>query len=413
MRHLKSILYFFLLVTLNSFSQFDYRKGYIVQNNNDTIYGYIDYKGNKSNAKICNFKNSQISEKQEFDPSEITSYKFNNGKYYVAKTLTDGTQTKSLFLEYLINGIIDIYYYRDGQGEHYMAENQEGKLLELKNEQTVIVIDHKAYNKNSKEYVGVLKNMFKESPTVVKKVDETGLSHTSLINIAKDFHNAVCFDYECVVYEKSLRKTMAIFGVVAGMTHTTLVIDEDFQNNIQLLKGSDYGAITYPSLGFYLKVQPAYFNEKIFLQYEGTYSRMHLTSYNSYVDVLYNMPVTNDISLKQNVFRNAIFMKYEFPKGKLRPTFQIGGFLNNYFGTKYNRDFVIKTTDGEVFGTNSSQKNEFKKIDAGFNFGIGLKTIIVNNKELFMDLRYQRGYGLLESVNTDNISLNLGLQIGK
>jgi biotin synthase-related radical SAM superfamily protein len=44
-------------------------------------------------------------------------------------------------LEYLINGIVDIYYYRDDNGEHYLVDNGSGDLLELKNEEKEIIID--------------------------------------------------------------------------------------------------------------------------------------------------------------------------------------------------------------------------------------------------------------------------------
>ncbi|NJK84854.1 MAG: hypothetical protein HC906_01615 [Bacteroidales bacterium] len=162
-------------------AQSDFRNGCIILNNNDTIYGLIDYKGNIAIAKQCVFKKDENSTKQNFIPGEIRGFRFTNSKYYISKSIEVDHELKILFLEYLINGVVDVYYYRDDKGEHYFIEDENGNFHELKNEDKEIVINQTRYLKESKEYINVLKYIFKESPMISKKVDYVGLNHKSLI----------------------------------------------------------------------------------------------------------------------------------------------------------------------------------------------------------------------------------------
>jgi hypothetical protein len=60
MKNIKpTFLCFGLLIAINSFSQSDYRKGFIITNKQDTIYGLIDYVSPSSNAQTCFFKRSE------------------------------------------------------------------------------------------------------------------------------------------------------------------------------------------------------------------------------------------------------------------------------------------------------------------------------------------------------------------
>lgn len=116
MKHIVTIAIIIFFSILQIKAQSDFRDGYFVKNDNDTIFGLIDYRGNKANAKKCVFKKDIDSVKRVYNPDEINSFRFFDSKYYVSKTLIVDDKTEQLFLEYLINGIVDMYYYRDDKG---------------------------------------------------------------------------------------------------------------------------------------------------------------------------------------------------------------------------------------------------------------------------------------------------------
>ena len=51
-----------LLTGVGVWAQRDYREGYIITNQQDTIYGWIDYRGDIRNAKICSFKETETGQ---------------------------------------------------------------------------------------------------------------------------------------------------------------------------------------------------------------------------------------------------------------------------------------------------------------------------------------------------------------
>ncbi len=399
---------------LGLIAQSDFRNGYIINNSYDTIYGFIDYKGNKANAKQCTFRENLDSYNQIYTPDELIGYRFTNSKYYESKSFMIENEPKQLFLEYLISGIVDIYYYRDDKGEHYFLDDKSGDLHELKNEEKEIYVNNTNYLKESKEYIGVLKATFKESPSIYKRLDNAQLNHKSLITLAHDYHNEVCTDEACIIFEKKLIKRKYKYGFVLGMNDLSITQIKEFVGEYYYLNNSQYEYDFSPSLGLYYKVNMPNLNERLFFQYEGTYSRTNLKISNSYISIDSFLNYLNTISLIQNTLKNLAVIKYEFPNGKIKPVFQFGGFVNYVFKTEYNRDIEVKfLSSGETYYTDYSNNNPFSKIDFGFNSGIGLKMDFFNEREIFIDVRYQRGFGSMKNFNTNIFSINAGFQLRK
>ena len=136
-------------------AQSDFRPGYIIYNNGDTLTGLIDYKGNQANARKCVFKLSKDDQEEKFTPEDIKAYRFIDSKYYVSKKiLTEDSIETQLFLEYLIDGIVDVFYYRDLSDENYLIDNGDGNLLLVKDKNEVVVVD----NVRSEEHTSELQS---------------------------------------------------------------------------------------------------------------------------------------------------------------------------------------------------------------------------------------------------------------
>lgn len=411
MKHLIILILILFLVIPKSYSQSDFRNGYIIKNNNDTVYGLIDYRGIKANSEKCIYKNDANSEKQEFTPNDIRAYRFIDSKFYISKLVKSGDKQDTLFLEYLINGIVSIYYYRDDLGEHYLLEKSDNTLYELKNEEKAVTIDNSIFTEKSNEYIGILKYSFKDSPSAVQMADKVELNHKSLVDITLAYHKEVCSDKECIVYEKKLPKIITRFGPFVGITSRSISKDSDFAEGLFYLQNSKFEKAYYPSLGFFFKINMPYLNEKLFFQYEGTYSNVDLGTSNAYIQPGSNMVYLNTIQLTQNVFNSSILLRYEFQKGTIRPTLHIGTFLNYAFMVDYSRNLEVQYPSGETFYTEETHESPFTKVDYGLNLGLGVISKVFKNKDIFIDFRYQRGFGLLNHFNTNFLILNFGFQI--
>lgn len=410
----KNILKLFILISFFQINaQSDFRSGYIIKNSKDTIYGLIAYQSDMLSAKKCVFKNEINSEKQVFNPNMIKGYRFIESKYFISKEIKTENISKPVFLEYLVNGVIDIYYYRDNKGDHYFVDNDNGELYELNNEEKTVEKNNTTYSKKSKEYIGALKYVFKESPSTVKNVENLKLNHKSLINITLDYHKEVCPDTMCLVYEKTSPKIKNTFGFIFGLNLSS-ISDNNVVDKYYYLRNSDFDYYLSPSIGIYYKVHLDRLNEKLFFQYEGTFSYFKQTTSNLHTEEIFYTNYYNDINYKQYTFSNEILFKYETSqKRKFSPTFSIGAFLNYAINPEYHRNLEVKLFSGYTRYTNEFTENPFSNLDYGISFGVGLKKVILKKKELFFDLKYRRGFGLLEGISTNSFILNTGIQIGK
>ena len=411
----------FSLGSIDLLAQNDFRNGFIIKNNGETVTGLIDFKGYQKTAKRCIFKSNINSPEQIFTPDDISSYGFVDSKLLTSKEINTGSGTERRFLEYLISGKVNAYYYREDDGsDHYFIEDESNKLSELKNTKEELFIDHPVgeinmaygkYTRELKEYIGVLKLAFIKSPKVCKEAENISLSQKSLIRLVQDYHKDVYPNEDYITYEKLIIKSKSSIGPVVGLNIISISEASDLLSAHDYLHDSDFGFVFYPSIGLSYKVNLSFINERVFFQYEGTYSRFTLKTSNTYEDPLTGTISNNDIALTQNMFRNIGLIKYEFPTGIIRPTFHFGGFLSYFLKTDYYRDVLEEYTYGGTYAFNTDE-NPFEKFDYGVNLGFGFISIIFNKKEFFLDFRYQRGFGLLHGMNTNIYSANFGFQFG-
>lgn len=395
-------------MTVNCFSQSDFRNGYVIKSNLDTLYGEIDYRGAIINAKKCVFRERNSSLVQNFSPNEITAYRFVDGKYYLSRQFMLNDISHQVFLEFLIDGAIDIYYYRDLYKDYYLIDNGIDEIIELKNEKLNIKLDGKSYTRDSNEYLRILKYMFRDGPDVSKKINSVDLSHKSLIKITSEYHNEVCSDQECIIYERVAPKRKSNLGLIMGANNASVHRLRDFNEYYYLNEGVNIN--NYASIGLFYKVNLPSINENFYFQYEVTYSRINLNVNSTYVEPLYQEVYSNTAQMKQDVLRNSAILKYELHTKKIKPFFQAGISLSQALNVNYSRK--LEYTD--LFGETSYHEfddSPFSTSDIGVNLGVGLTTTIFNDKELFMDFRYQRSFILLNRLHTNTYSINLAYQL--
>jgi hypothetical protein len=214
--NLKFILLIALVVLAGAVNaQSDFRDGFIINSKSDTIYGRIDYRGDLLMGKICKFKdvdNSVIT----YSADQILAFRFIDGKYYVSKEINGNHH----FLEFLINGKVNIYYLRDNDGDHYFIEKDEYGLNEIFFEQEIRTIDDKYRLYQSKKHIGLLTYYMQDAPELQRKIN--GIikpEHQNLMKLAEDYHNVVCKDEECIIYEKSQPILKVNFEVLGGVVN--------------------------------------------------------------------------------------------------------------------------------------------------------------------------------------------------
>ena len=226
MKHFFKVLLilFYCNTNLNANSNNDFKEGYIISLNGDTTKGFLLVQISRNASDQCVFKPNANSANTIYKPGEIAGYRYLNGKYYISKEINiDSTTKKVVFLEFLIKGIASIYYYMDYE-EHYYIEKYPNSLVELTEKERTFFDEGTSGREGSHTYImpskykGKLIFALQDCPSINKEIQNTRLTHKSLIKLTKDYHEKVCNSESCIIYEKINTSAKVRFGVLMGFS---------------------------------------------------------------------------------------------------------------------------------------------------------------------------------------------------
>ena len=184
------------LLPICVFSQTDFRKGFIVKNNGEKIYGYVDYKENATTYEYCEFKKTLESEITEYTPQQLRAYGFENDKFFQSKNISIKDSSKEIkFLEVIISGRATLFKFR---GIFYLDKDKIFK--ELNNETILYSQGSQVYKRTSKKYIGLLKVYFKDCSSVIKNINKVQYDEKQLGKLITDYNN--CKGSKSVIYKK-------------------------------------------------------------------------------------------------------------------------------------------------------------------------------------------------------------------
>jgi hypothetical protein len=288
-------------------AQTEFIPGYIITSDKDTIVGNIDYGNDLSNFRKCSFRNNTQDFITDYYPGQIYGYRFNDSKYFISKKIQSGQSSTDVFMEYLIKGKVSIYYYKDAIGDHFFIEKDSLPLKEISYSEAEVIIDDKTYARNYNINRGVLLYYMKDCPELSDRINATKApSHNNLINLVETYHNKVCKDEKCVIYEKKLPGLKIIIQPLAGITKYVGYVSKTITPEI---KGQT-GLMCF--IGLPLT------SERLYFRTGFLYSRLQVEQYSRYSSEPQYSTINN--------FKIPLQFQYLFPKKTISPSF--GGGMN-------------------------------------------------------------------------------------
>lgn len=387
-------LYLTLLAFLffaQAFAQKDFRPGYIVQNQ-DTIRGYVDYRGAVRNSKMTTFKSTLDSNEQTFTPDKLAGYGFDKeNKVYETKVVpaTQAQPEQQFFLHALVKGKASLYNYRDDTDrDRFYLSKDDAALVEL-SEQTYTRKDPKTgktYRVVDQPYLGVLGSAFYDCTELNEnRIKNVELRHSSLIKVVQAYNQCMGSGQ----YKQEPRKASFQFLPVLTFSIPSLHMagDHSYATGSYSSTGIGLGA------GVAMQVSNPAVSEKISLlfellyapyQFEGTVNRQYNTG----------RTTNHDILLDLHYLKFPGQLRYTFPKGKVRPFFNVGASYS--YAVYTNRQLKTTSTFHSTSYTEESEAlpgNDYRPNMFGVLGGVGVMYPI-NNKTLFLETRYEATDGI-------------------
>jgi hypothetical protein len=287
-------------------AQLNFKKGYIVNNANDTLYGLINDGGTISNTKVCLFKPNRNANTTKFTPDEIKAYRFTNDKYYCTKEIFYKGENRKYFLEVLIAGKMNLYYFWKNKEESYFIQSDTDSLIGLANvnlyQKNKSNISDRWYNLPF--YTETLITLFSDSKNTVHKLNGVDYQREDLVNITKDYIIETC-GY-CTSYEKDLSKDRDRLGLIAGVRFS--------QNSLRDMDTVIANYNTAFPIGFLYNFPLPLITERLSFQFEVVA-----------LNLIKGTTINNNNPKKENTeIALPLLIKYEVPFGVFSPSFAIG-----------------------------------------------------------------------------------------
>ena len=391
---MKNYLLFLLLLFAGAiYGQDNFKRGYIITHKNDTISGWIDFRTDAQNMSVCKFKTEESGKARSYLPGEIFGYRFDReGKFYVSRDITINDLQRNVFLEYLVQGIRNLYYYIDtstsmmGNQYYYFFEDEAGNMIPVTKKP-----DEYINNKVQEDvrYVGMIKYLFQNQETILKKADKLRFNQKSMIHITKEYHDQVCTTgEECIVFETKEDKEyfqFKFFGYGGFLLYNG--------------QKKTFNTIISPVIGGGLNIFVPRFTKKLRFQADLALSQIHSTRTFDKNNPKYQKWVYSPIpspegyvyylqylSRKEiNAFFVPLHIGFEcsFGNRKVHPVVAGGGVLNFTFGESYRNKYTGTDRTGKRW--NSTVNQEFNFIQTrGYWGSIGVESALKDKYSIFI-----------------------------
>lgn len=405
---LKSLLSFILISILllsPLYGQSDFRHGYIVTHNSDTLRGFVDNRTETKNARQVSFKSTLSGEVVKYDPTTIQAYGLTGDKMYEAKTIPlDSTSTEKAFVELLVKGKISLYRFKN-DGRLYIEKDAK-PLQALYQTDIKVYRNGLPYIQIRKNYIGTLQWYMADCSQIQKKIDHAKLDYLSLMKLVDAYNH-------CGQERGSLRtkrKFMVISaGAVGGLQISKMHSSTEGRGLVEYINYAQFGYSRQPSGGVFIKTNFPWITTKVSLYVEAQYTKAHY--YSNYVWTMPNAVVNyrEELSHTLSYLRLPVLLRYTFPRGRVKPFVQAGGTF----------DFILSQSSrhiSEQEWTNTKTVYTFENKPVTFNpsffygtIGTGLEFSL--SKKLWGFIELRGAYGTTATVAKSAEKINTSFQI--
>jgi hypothetical protein len=410
MKQLCTIFIFLAFTTFVS-AQSNFIEGYLIMNENDTLSGWINFKSDQENMHQCEFKTAEDALLKIYKPGEIFGYRLTEaGKFYISQTIELEGISRTVFLEFLIQGMMNLYFYKDGDNSYYFFKDENGDIYPLTQKKEEIIGNK--WVKVDTRYKGRLFLIFQENQKMRKNINAANFDKVSMIKLTKEFHELTCTDGSpCIEFENDYKKKFAEikYSVYAAMTRVNYIVD--------YILPKDKNNLTefFPGIGVQMDISNPRFSKNLSVLFDVSFSDFHLKNNSSDPAIIQHIKYYQTYSIDAFMMLTGdVGLRYTYyNKGKLYP-FVEAGFHTTYLPdvSNYYKDECYNV-NGELLLHDEWRNLYVQNWFTGFSIGTGIKYRIYREHTGLLGIRYDYAsyIGHYSEVIQDRFK-NLSVRIG-
>lgn len=345
------VITFLVLLAISSFSQSDFRNGFIITPENDTIYGQINYRSNLNNYKSCIFIGEQ--EGREYYPHEIKGFGYNNDKFF-ASQIIEGS-----FVEALVIGDISLYKSKD---KYHLKKDTS--IYDLESSREEVKIGRKVYVRESNKWRGIISVLISDCYYNTNDIISTiNLNEKSLTNLIVEYNQCKGSAFK----EFKTKKPWINYdwGAAVGLARSEIQISK--YSTYYLYLDDSYCSVD-PSAGILFTISSPRITEKFAFQGEIHYIK---SGYSSLVVLNQSSTEYYDTYIDLTTLSMPLSLKYSFPEKKYGLYLQGG--INYDYHLNSETKLMTEIVSGNVVNT-YPERSAFKinNNQIGYWAGIGI-----------------------------------------
>ena len=219
----KTILILIILFASNCIYSQDFRKGYIIKQDGDTVNGLINYRGGNSIYQYCQFKESENQSRIKYSAANIIGYGFLNDEYFESHKIVKEDQTSGfVFLEVIIKGRVSLYKYE----KIFYIEKGDTSFYKISNETIKTSIDGQEMATSSVRYIGLLNLLLSDCVAIRSRISAISLSERSLTDLIEKYNE--CMNAPAIIYKASKPWLHTKIGISGGMISSRITLETGY-----------------------------------------------------------------------------------------------------------------------------------------------------------------------------------------
>lgn len=378
------------LIVNTSFSQKNFRPGYIIKNSGDTLFGSIDYKSLDKNPNVLVFNLNTTGTPTIYKPKDLIEFGVNKDVFVkgVINAETSKSESDTVFLQILFSGKKSLYYYKNSKGLEGFVINRSGKL-ELLVSSNYTINENGTYKvEKSKKYIEQLTSYLSDCSSKGLNLKHTQYSKNSFITLFDNY-------YKCVPsynYYKT-KKISTEFGAFIGASLANIEftgegpMGEEGEYPYDWLSSLSYGNSIKPSAGLFFNIILPWNQRKWSINNELMFSTYNFKG--KYSGVIGPMQFYNsDYELGYSYLKINNLIRLTYPIGSFS-AFLNGGISTGWAVVEKNKLNYEYHLNSNVDYYTRDFLDETRKIEHGFIIGSGIKY-----RKYSVEFRFETGDGM-------------------
>ncbi len=386
------LLLFGLIFNLKA--QNNFRKGYIVNFEHDTITGYVNYNTSLVNQRKCIFKKSLDDEPVEYTPPQLIAYGISNFRHYESKVLTlENSTEKRVFIEKIVSGKISLFKYN----KIFYVQKEDTLFFSL--EKKVVKNVYKEGKKGNiyiNNHIGILLYLMSDKPELKNDINRTVLSERSLTSLISKYN--LLMGAWNNTYKSSLKWTKFQFNIMGGYFFSKLHIISN-EHGIDYLLDS-WDAAYGPTFGASIDISSPHLNDRFKITVGASYFTTNYYAYHLQENASHKM--ISHVALHISTIGIPFGMKYTLPFKTVDLNFGIGLAVGlpltqtSRLGQDIIQDNVTEYYSKENFLSTKRQETYW--------LSFGASKAIATKIDGFIEFRLEKGRGISDEITVEEES---------